>query len=103
VVGERADIEVEGFLFDDGPHGNIQQLLTHGVHVDDVNAVLAGGPLFFSNAPGRRASHLMIGRDGRGRSLLIAIVATAEPGIWEPITGWRSAAAHRLLAQEEQK
>lgn len=62
--------------------------------------MLVGHPLFYRNLPGRRASHVMIGRDGRGRSLYIALLAVTEVGNWFPVTGWQSALAHRLLEQE---
>jgi hypothetical protein len=100
VVGERDEIEVNDFAWDYAPTGNVAHLARHGVSVDDVYAVLGWGPLYFRNLPGRRASHVMIGRDSHDRSLLITLLSTSEIGTWEPVTGWQSAAAHRVLEEE---
>lgn len=100
MVGERDDITVEAFAWYYGPEGNVAHLAAHDVTVEDVYSVLAGRPLYYRNLPGRRATHVMIGRDQRRRSLFVTLLATAEPGEWLPVTGWRSAVAHRILAQE---
>ena len=43
----------------------------------------------------------MVGKDGHDRSLIIYIRETSTPGIWEPVTGWRSTLAHKLIENEE--
>lgn len=100
MVGERDDIEIEGFLWDFSPGGNVEHL-HDGVSPEDVEAVLRWGPIVYRNLPGRAASHAIIGRDEQGHSLIIYIRETSIAGIWEPITGWRSALAHRLIENEE--
>ena len=102
MVGEPVDIEILSFIWDYRPGGNVDHLARHDVTTEDVVAVRAGKPLFFHNLPGRAASHVMIGRDGRGRSLYVALLAAADPGVWIPITGWQSALAHGLLEEDGQ-
>jgi hypothetical protein len=84
VVGERRQIEVEAFEWDD----NEEHLARHGLTLEVVEQVRDNAPRFFANLPGRTASHVMIGPDLSGSFCYVAIMATARPGVW-PITGWR--------------
>lgn len=99
MVGERDDIEIDGFYWDYGLGGNVEHL-HDGVTPEDVDAVLAWGPIIHRNLPDRKATHAMVGKDGHGRSLIIYIRETSIKGIWEPVTGWRSWLAHELIENE---
>jgi hypothetical protein len=102
MVGEPEAIRVEAFAWDFTATGNVRHLAGHDVRIEDVEAVLDFEPMYFS-APSslhRRATHAMVGRDGHNRSLIIFMLETLQPGVWEPVTGWRSRLAHRLLAEE---
>jgi hypothetical protein len=100
MVGEPLGIEVTGLLWDYEPGGNVEHLARNDVAPADVQAVLDNGPLFFRGLESRTSTHAIVGRDNRGRSLLIYIIATPELGIWKPVTGWRSQVARRLLHNE---
>jgi hypothetical protein len=105
VVGDPADINVLGFAWDFEPGGNVEHLSLHDVEWTDVEAVLAGEPRFFLNPPSptRRASHAMVGYDGKVRALIVFLVATDDEGIWEPITGWESREARLVLAEPNEE
>ena len=97
---EPAEIELLGFLWEYEPDGNVEHLARHDVSPDDVYAVLQSSPMFFLNLPEPTASHIMIGPDGRGRVLYIALLATPETGIWKAVTGWDSRLARRIYYSE---
>jgi len=100
LVGERTDLVVISLLWDFAADGNVAHLARHGLQPENINAVLMNQPIFFRNVPGRRASHVMIGRDDRDRSLYVTLLAAGRPGYWAPVTGWRSALAHEILQRE---
>jgi len=100
MVGRRVDKEIEGLVWDFTALANVDHLAGHDVYPDDVEYVRFNRYLMFENLPGRGGSHVMIGRDGRGRSLYISMNETSTPGLWEPVTGWRSGVAHRILHEE---
>lgn len=87
MVGEPADIEIEGFLWEYGPGQNVEHLARHDVSPADVFDVLHSGLLLFENVAGRTATHILIGQDRRGRVLYIAILETEEHGVWKPNLG----------------
>jgi hypothetical protein len=100
VVGEPADIEVAAFEW---TVENVVHIASHYVSPLDVEAVRSSSPLFFVNLPGRSASHVMIGRDGRGRALYVPIVCVSVPDIWLVVSARESRFARRLYrAGEEQ-
>ena len=100
MVGDRIELVIEGLVWDFGPRGNASHLAAHDVLPDDVEAVRRNRYLIFENLPGHRGTHVMIGRDARPRSLYISLEATNEPGVWSPVTGWRSRLAHAILQRE---
>lgn len=59
MVGDSDDLEIAAFDWDDA---NVRHIARHGVTPEDAEYVLANGPLFFRNLPGRSATHVMIGR-----------------------------------------
>src|SRR3954453_12230894 len=100
MVRQRVQIRVVNFDLGFEAGGNVEHLQAHDVQVVDLYDVLERGPLFFRNLEGRSGSHAMIGRAGRGRSLYVTLRATPEPGVWHPVTGWRSRLAHNILQKE---
>lgn len=80
--------EVVALLIDDD---NEDKFGRHGVSVEQVLQVVEIGSIYRikRNRGGRRASHLLVGRDRQGRCLAIPIEATNEPGVWRPVTAWR--------------
>jgi hypothetical protein len=101
VTGDAADIDVSDFVWEYGPEQNVEHFARHDVTPEDVLAVLRNGAIFFEGLPGRSATHVMIGRDDRGRVLFVAILAMDEPQLWKPISGWESRLARRLFNQQE--
>ena len=74
----------------------------HGLTPERILEVLDRPFLMVGNRKGRRASHLIVGRDRTGACISIPVEATAERGIWRPVTAW-SCKVHELrkLEQEE--
>ena len=100
VVGRRQELVVDDFAWDYGPGGNIEHLRGHEIEREDIEAVLRFGPLYFRNPGAQTSTHAMVGRDSKNRSLLIYLIPTPAPGVWKPVTGWRSGLAHQLLERE---
>lgn len=81
-----ASVEVAAFLIDEE---NEDKFGRHSLSVEQVVQVL-GGPYWIKrNRHGRRASHLLIGRDRQGRCLAIPIEPTYDRTLWRPVTAWR--------------
>ena len=99
VSDDSAEIRVDGFEWDFDPGGNVDHLAVHEVTPGDVRHVHEHDPIYVRNLPslGRSATHVMVGRDARSRSLAIFMVETARTGIWYVVTGRRGADAHQLL------
>lgn len=99
VSDEPAEVTVNGFEWDFEAGGNVDHLASHGVSPGDVHFVHEHDPIYVRNLPSlsRSATHVMVGRDARKRSLAIFIVETARRGIWYVLTGRRGADAHALL------
>ena len=100
MVGDSSNIVVSGFLWDYSLQGNVAHLALHDVKPDDVYAVLSNSPIFFDNVPGRTATHVMVGPDNKDRVLYVALLATSESGIWQPVAGWESRLARRIYSAE---
>lgn len=99
MAGERTAIEIQGFRW---LARNVAHLLNeHDVTVDDVLSVVEGEYLAFRAPAGRSSTHVIIGRDARGRSLILYLSETTVRGTWFVHTGWQDAIAHRLLEEEE--
>lgn len=60
----------------------------HGLERDQVAAVPEGQTVLVRNRKGRAASHVLIGRDARGRCLAIPVLPTDDPYVWRVITAW---------------
>lgn len=76
---------VEGFLIDDD---NEAKFWHHGLTVTQIMQVLDHPHRIKRNRKERRASHLVIGRDGQGRCIAVPIEATHIPRVWRPVTAW---------------
>jgi uncharacterized DUF497 family protein len=93
LTAERDDIVVSYLEWDDQ---NVEHIARHGVSPEDVEFALADQPLFFRNAPGRAATHVMIGQDEQGRILYVPILLVRWPDVWRVISAWESRVARRL-------
>jgi hypothetical protein len=63
----------------------------HFVRAIEVQEVLDGNPVFFTNEDQRgehRAPVIMVGRTRRGRLLAIPIAPTERPGVWRAVTAF---------------
>lgn len=76
---------IEGLAIDDD---NESKFWVHGVTADEVLQVLDASHTIKKNRKDRRASHLIIGRDGQGRCLAVPVEPTRERTIWRPVTAW---------------
>ena len=98
MVNEPREVDIRGFRW---LVRNIMHLLNeHDVTVDDVLDVIERPYLTFRSLDNRASSHVIVGRDGRARSLILYVSETNERGRWFVHTGWESELAHRLLEQE---
>jgi hypothetical protein len=75
---DNVELIVDGFEWDYSEDGNVNHLLKHEITTRDADAALRTNPLFREVLKSDSATHIMIGRDGRGRSLLIWLRATPE-------------------------
>jgi hypothetical protein len=78
-------IAIDDFALDDE---NVEKFWLHGLRPEDVLAVLEQPYTIKRNRAGRRASHIVIGRDGQGRCLAIPVLPTADAATWRPLTAW---------------
>ncbi|HZS00395.1 MAG TPA: hypothetical protein VFE37_16895 [Chloroflexota bacterium] len=81
-----ARVTVEAFVWDDR---NLDEIARHGLRFWEVDEVLLGPYRVDPNRPGRRASHLLIGRTENGECVAVPIEPTADRAIWRPVTAWR--------------
>ena len=58
------------------------------ITLDDLADVLASRHIVTRNRKGRAASHILIGRDARGRCLAIPVAPTDQPYTWRAVTAW---------------
>lgn len=58
----------------------------HGVEFDRLPELLENRHVITRNRQGRAADLLLIGRDNSGRCIVVAIVPTADPLVWRPVT-----------------
>src|SRR5688572_8346759 len=94
MVGEPvAGVEVNELAWD--PDGNVAHIAAHDVTPADVHAVLRNVPLFFSNLPGRTATHVMIGEDARGRVLYVPMMHKGG-GRWRVVTAFENRSVRRM-------
>ena len=66
----------------------IDKIWRHGIHPDQLLAVLANRYVITRNRPHRAAPYILLGRDEQNRCLAIPIVPTDDPMVWRPITAW---------------
>ena len=97
MVGEPADIRVGAFQWDEAVEEHIAR---HGRERSDVEEARDSRAMFFENLPGRTATHVMLGRDAKGRVLYVAIRFEAPPEVWKVITAWESRFARRLWKEQ---
>jgi uncharacterized DUF497 family protein len=78
-------IEIARFLFDEE---NEDKLWEHGLTIVDVQEILEAPHIIKQNRKQRRASHLVVGRNGQGRCIAIPVERTHDPLTWRPVTAW---------------
>lgn len=59
-----------------------------GITLDDLADVLANRHIVIRNRKDRAASHILIGRDERGRCLAVPVAPTDHPYTWRAVTVW---------------
>ncbi len=95
MVRDSADIAPREFVWDEEIRAHIRR---HFVEPEDVEEALQGSPKFFRNLPGRTATHVMLGYDGKGRALYVAL-SQADAEKWIVITDWESRLARKILEE----
>ena len=100
MAGPRADIHIEGLVWSESVIAKVHD--KHSLEPDEAETILDSDPLVFENAlrPHRVASHVIVGRTGRGHSIAIYVSETTDPGFWQVHTAHRSRIASRLLREE---
>ncbi len=99
MVGEQDEIRVSYLDWDEQ---NTEHIARHDVAPEDLEFVLANGPLFFRNLPGRSATHIMIGRDNYGRVLYVPMLCVEWPDVWRVVSAWESRFARRLYGGNQE-
>ena len=86
---------IDRFVVDDE---NEAKIGWHCLSTSQVREVLRDDErIIIRNRSGRRASHLMIGRDRGGRCIAIPAVPTSRPLFWRPVTAWTCKASEQAL------
>lgn len=80
-----SSIQVDDFVFDDE---NEEEMAAHGISPDHVLQVLLTPYSVRKNRKGRRASHLLVGRDLQGQCIAVPVEPTYARGLWRPVTAW---------------
>lgn len=91
-------IDVFFFVIDDD---NSEKFWVHGISEAQVLETLERSMTVVRNRKGRRANHLVIGRDRSGICLTIPIEATDDPVIWRPVTAWHCKSSERVRLPRE--
>lgn len=73
------------FSFDEE---NEAEMAAHGISPKQLVQVLDGLYQVRKNRRGRRAAHMVIGRDHQGQCIAIPIVPTYDRRVWRPVTAW---------------
>ena len=85
---------IADFAFDDV---NEAKLDRHRLTPEQVEEVLRDDEhVVVRNRAGRRASHLVVGRDRHGRCLAIPVEPTGDPSVWRPVTAWECKESERV-------
>ena len=63
--------------------------MSGGISPADITRVLANRHVITRNRKGRAASHILFGRDAKGRCLAVPIVPTDHPYTWRAVTAWK--------------
>ncbi len=87
-------IEILAFLIDDE---NRDKFAHHGLSADQILQVLDDRFVTYRNRRGRRASHVVLGRDYGGACIAIAVEPTDDLTCWRPVTGWPCKRSERTL------
>jgi hypothetical protein len=82
-----ASIDVAALVFDDE---NEVKFRANGVTVDEVQQVWSKWPRYYTNRPGRRASHVMVGPTRRSRTLVVPIEQWGGSDVWRPTTAFEA-------------
>jgi hypothetical protein len=61
---------------------------THGVSADEIDQVIANGPVYRRNKRGRSADYLAYGVTDGGRRVVVAVEWRAAIRVVRPITAW---------------
>ena len=78
-------VTVETFLIDEE---NEEKFWAHGIRRTQVVQRLDGPHSIKKNRKQRRASHLLVGRDGQGNCIAVPIEPTHDRTVWRPVTAW---------------
>jgi len=99
VVRERTRIAIRGFRWNEWA---IEHLAEHDVTPQGVDFIRTHEPLVYRTEPPefRFATHALVGRDARRRSLIVFISETDDRGTWRVHTAYRARLAHDLLERE---
>jgi hypothetical protein len=81
---------VDDFAFDEE---NEEEMATHGISPGEIFQVLDSPHAVKKNRGGRRASHMLIGRNHQDQCIAIPIEPTRERAVWRPVTAWHCKAA----------
>lgn len=76
---------VADFVFDDENEAEMDE---HGISPKQLIQVLEAPHRVKKNRKGRRATHMVIGRDFQDQCIAIPIEPTPTRHVWRPVTAW---------------
>ena len=91
VEEEPVQLRIDAFQWDEGNISHLHDSAT----VEMIEEALDNNPIVLPNRPGHLATHVMIGIADNGMHLYVPILQVS-PGLWRPITGWRSREAFQV-------
>lgn len=69
---------------------NLSHATAHGVSAEEIDQVVANGPVYRRNKRGRAADYLAIGTTDGGRNVVVAVEWRAATRRVRPITAWEA-------------
>lgn len=76
---------------------NEAHLATHGVTASEARQVLSNRHITYPNPDHGEGRIFLVGETNGGRTLVVSLDPTPDPGTWRPVTGWPAGDAERRL------
>jgi hypothetical protein len=88
---EPVQLRIDAFQWDENNISHLHDSAT----VQMIDEARDNDPILLPNRPGHAATHVMIGITDSGLHLYVPMLQIS-PGLWRPITAWRSREAYQM-------